>query len=390
MKVNAAMIIYVTTQGSEIIKEGRHLIVKKDNSIYKTLFVHKLEQLVLFGNVRLSHSALVQLFRNKVDTVFLSSKGRFLGRLSHGEAKNVFLRKKQYTVCDDQEIGVKLTRRIVHAKLANMATILMRVQRTRKEAAAKNRGLQIRALFPLIEKAGTIASLRGYEGRGSALYFSAFGCGFIRNPGFYGRVRRPPTDPVNSVLSLVYTFLMNRMYTAVRLANLDPYPGFLHSLDYGRYSLVLDLMEEFRPIIADTLVLSLFNLGILKDNDFDVEKPVAVSSAEDEMPDFDVATDPIGVFSMQDADEKFFDLPEQRVDAGDNLDAAASGKHPVKLTAEALKKVINAFEKKLKASFFHPNAGKELSYEESLNYQAAQFRRLIEGEIDQYQPIIMK
>ena len=112
--------------------------------------------------------------------------------------------------------------------------------------------------------ADNMDALRGYEGQGSALYFAVFNLGFDQDQGFVKRVRRPPTDPVNAVLSLLYTFLYNQVYSAIRQVHLDPYLGHLHTPDYGRCSLVLDLMEEFRPVIVDTLVFALFNMGILK------------------------------------------------------------------------------------------------------------------------------
>lgn len=168
-------------------------------------------------------------------------------------------------------------------------------------------------------------------------------------------MRRPPTDPVNSVLSLLYTFLMNRVYAAVRIAGLGLYPGFLHSPDYGCYSVVLDLMEEFRTIIVDTLTLSLFNLKILQPEDFMVQKPSPGES--NKPPDSnqpDVTADPIGLISMSNNDSQHFDFPEQRMDEEPASCGPATGKHPVKLQSEAFQQVIEAFEKKLTATFYIP------------------------------------
>lgn len=142
---------------------------------------------------------------------------------------------------------------------------------------------------------------------------------------------------------------MNRVYAAVRVAGLDPYLGFLHTIDYGRYSLVLDLMEEFRTIIADTLTLSLFNLRILKREDFYVEMP----SGEDEyyqMPAerlTDVTKDPIGLISPTAEETDCFDLPDQRMEEEDASGVRPTAKYPVKLHDNAFQRVIEAFEKKL-------------------------------------------
>ena len=385
------MVIYVKTQGARIVKEGKHLLVKKEGTIYHTLFTYKLDQVVIFGSVEITHRALAQLMRHGIDTVFLTSNGRYVGRIAPPETKNVFLHRRQYGLLDDPVFGLKFARSIVSGKLANMATILMRIKRTKKDSVAGQNAQAIQVLLEKIEAVDSVDSVRGYEGRGSALYFEGFARGFVQDMGFRRRVRRPPTDPVNSVLSLLYTFLMNRVYAAVRIAALDPYPGFLHSLDYGRYSLVLDLMEEFRSIIVDTLTLSLFNLKILQPEDFIIEKPGPTdltTAPSQTVPD--VSKDPIGLISFDETNEELFDLPEQRIDAG-TIDATApTGKYPVKLKGDAFKRVIEAFEKKLTTSFYYPPAGRKLTYGDAIIYQAGHCRKVIEGEVALYQPLLMK
>jgi CRISPR-associated protein Cas1 len=243
-----------------------------------------------------------------------------------------------------------------------------------------------------LKNAKDVDSIRGYEGRGSALYFEAFPKGFIEAWGFTRRVRRPPTDPVNSILSLLYTFLMNRVYAAVRVAGLDPYPGFLHTIDYGRYSLVLDLMEEFRTIIADTLALSLFNLKILQRDDFYEELPSDddYQPAIKAQPAADVARDPIGLISGILEDATVFDIPEQRMDDGAAPVFRSTGKYPVKLKHDAFQRVIEAFERKLTTEFYYPPAERSLSYADALIFQAGHYRKVIEGEAEIYQPVLLK
>lgn len=385
------MVVYVKTQGARIVKEGRHLLVKKGNATYHTLFTYKLRQLLLFGNIEITHSALIQLMRNNINTVFLTQYGRYLGRLASPESKNVFLHKRQYHLLDDSVFGLRIVQAIIAGKISNMATLLMRIKRSRNKPEAGHKARQIQNLMPQLVNAKNTDSARGYEGRASAIYFEGFRCGFVENMGFTRRVRRPPTDPVNSVLSLLYTFLMNRVYAAVRIAGLDPYPGFLHSIDYGRYSLVLDLMEEFRTIIADTLTLSLFNLKILQKEDFRIEAPEtrSVSSpAGSNIPD--ITTDPIGRISVDDADNKNFDLPEQRMEASTKATVPVTGKYPVKLHPDAFQRIIEAFEKKLTTRFFYPPAQRNLTYGDAIIFQAGHFRKVLEGEADVYQPILLK
>lgn len=385
------MVVYVRTQGSKIVKEGRHLLVKKNNSTYHTLFTYKLDQVIIFGNVHITYPAFVQLVLHSIDVVFLTYNGRYLGRIATAEAKNVFLRKRQYQLVDDQKFALRLCRSIVTGKLSNMATLLLRIKRSRNAGLPGEMARRIQDLMEPALRADSIESLRGYEGRGTAHFFKAFSWGFIDNMGFTKRVRRPPTDPVNSVLSLLYTFVMNRVYTAVRVAGLDPYPGFLHSLDYGRYSLVLDLMEEFRSIIAETLTLSLFNLKILQRNDFLSEVPTdEADHATGESAVADVTKDPLGHISGNIADMDHTDLPEQRMaDSAEQADSP-TGKYPVKLRPEAFARVIDAFEKKLTTAFHHPPAGRRFTYREAIVFQAGHLRKVIEGEAEAYQPLVLK
>ena len=386
------MVVYLNTQGARLVKEGRHLLVKKGEDTYHTLFTYKLRQIVIFGNVEITHRALAQIMRYEIDTVFLTQNGRYLGRIASPESRNVFLHKRQYALLDDKVFSVKMARAIVEGKMSNMTTLLLRIRRSRDADIAGRKARAIQDLMPLLEKADNVDSIRGYEGRASALYFEAFSAGFIENQGFTRRVRRPPTDPVNSILSLLYTFLMNRVYAAARVAALDPYPGFLHSIDYGRYSLVLDLMEEFRTIIADTLTLSLFNLKILQKNDFYEETP---EECPEEPTDAtravfaDVSRDPIGWISGSEADSVVFDIPEQHMNDTQAAQRPA-GKYPVKLQPDAFKRVIEAFEKKLTTEFYYPPAERTLTYADALIYQAGRYRKVIEGEAEVYRPVLLK
>jgi CRISPR-associated protein Cas1 len=322
--------------------------------------------------------------------VFLTYSGRYLGRIAAAESRNVFLHKRQYGLLDDPDFGVRFARAVVAGKLSNMATLLLRIKRSRNDSFAGEKAQEIQSLLKPLEQADNLDSIRGYEGRGSAVYFEALPHGFIDRLGFVRRVRRPPTDPINSVLSLLYTFLMNRVYAAVRVAGLDPYPGFLHSIDYGRYSLVLDLMEEFRSIIADTLALSLFNLKILKSSDFRIEKPGdddPYAFKEEGVPD--VTKDPIGLISANPAEAEQLDLPEQRME-DTTTGVQPTARYPVKLNDDAFRRVIESFEKKLTTSFYYPPAERQLTYGDALIYQAGHFRKLVEGEVKAYQPVLLR
>jgi len=385
------MIVYVRTQGARILREGRHLLVRNpgDDST-RTLFIYRLKQIVAVGNVTITPPALKLLLREGIDTVFLRTDGRYMGRLASPEPKNVFLRRRQFALLDDEQFCLKAARSVVAGKLANMTTVLQRIQRTRKDPKAGDAATEIRNNLKKLESAASVETIRGLEGHSAALYFPAFGRGLDRDFGFRKRVRRPPTDPVNSVLSLLYTFLINRAYAAVRLAGLDPYPGVLHSLEYGRHSLPLDLVEEFRSILADTLTLSLFNLGILKEDDFYSLEPLPEQGYDDGSDLIESAcNDRIGRMSDE-GEGEMFDLPDQRLDETPDAGEARGGKPAVRLYPPAFSRLVQAFEKKITTEFFHPLAGKRLTYGDAMNYQARQFRSLVEGELREYQPLLLK
>lgn len=387
------MHIYIRTQGARIVREGRHLLVKKGEDTYHTLFVEKLRQVVLFGNVELTPAARASLLRHGVDTVFCSRDGRYQGRFATPEPRNVLLRKRQFALLDDHDFGLNLCRQLVNGKLMNMVTLLMRIRRTRNRNEPKIAAREIRALFDKIAMAESIESLRGYEGRGSAIYFGSLRWGLLQDHGFSRRIRRPPTDPVNAVLSLLYTFLFNRIYAAIRKVNLDPHPAFLHVPDYGRHSLVMDLMEEFRVIVADTLCLSLFNLKILQKDDFQVESPrlpEAAGSVMETGPD--VTVDPYG--HMADLDSRGqFDLPSQRIGEGSTHDLETEdteGKSAVKLKEEAFRRVVENFERKMTTEFHYPPEERTITYDDALVAQASMYRKVIEGSLSVYQPLLLR
>ena len=180
---------------------------------------------------------------------------------------------------EDDGFCLKTAKSIVKGKLSNLRTVLMRLNRQRENLELDNQILALRNLIPKVDEAGSLDTLRGYEGKGSAIYFEGFSKGFLAEDlEFPGRVRRPPTDPINALLSLGYTLLLNQVIAAVSLVGFDPYFGSLHSVDYGRPSLALDLMEEWRPIIVDTLVLSVFNLKALTPSDFEERRPVSIET----------------------------------------------------------------------------------------------------------------
>lgn len=382
------MIAYIREQGAKISREGQRLIVTTPD-MKRTLFVEQLEQLLLFGNVQLTSPALLFLLREDVDTVFLRADGRYMGRLSNREQANVFLRKRQFALMDDSAFCLSVARRIVQAKLANQATLMARIKRARGKPQAGEAAAALRELARRADALDDIDALRGLEGSGAALYFRHLPLAFTEDWGFTRRVRRPPTDPVNAVLSLLYTLLINRCHAAVRIAGLDPYPAALHRPAYGRQSLPLDLVEEFRAMLADTLAIALFNLRVLGRGDFETPAPEPPEETPaDDPAEQAVLHDPFGAMTAS------APAPDISALAGGQTEEAPAdhmpGKPPVLLRHDAFKRVLTIFAKKMETEFYHPAAERQMTYNDALVFQARQYRRLVEGEADAYCPLTLR
>jgi CRISP-associated protein Cas1 len=369
-------ILYLMEQNVTVSKEGGNLLIKKEGVVSHTIHVFKLEQIVLLGNVFLTPAVIHHLLKEGIDTAFMTRRGRYLGRLQSALGKNIVLRREQFRKMEDQMFSLKTAKSIVKGKMANLRAVLMRLNRTREDLNLDNQILAMRNLIEKADEAQSMDSVRGYEGRGSAIYFEGFSKGFLgEGIEFPGRVRRPPTDPVNALLSLGYTLLLNQVIAAANLVGFDPYFGTLHSVDYGRPSLALDLMEEWRPIIVDTLVLSVFNLKALAPDDFE-ERPWAALRPDEEAPgDLEGnQEDRIG------SEEVMPGLPE----------GTGGKKASVVLTESGFRKFITQYERKMTQKVQCPLTGDQLTYRDCIREQVRHFARYIKGEESEYQPMPLK
>lgn len=262
--------IYVTDQGAYIKKKGPHVQVVKDGEILADRALRDTRCLITFGRVQITTDAMLALLERGCDVAFMTKGGHFKGRLSSAHGKNSLLRVAQYETFNDPSRRLDLARRYVAAKIRNGIAVL-----TDYHYSGSNpfRFQRREALERVAEDAQTkpesLESLRGYEGTGARLYFGEFGRCLLHGRRFPGRVFRPSTDPVNALLSFGYSFVARELQAALDAAGLDPYVGFFHEVGYGRASLSLDLVEEFRHPLIDRLVLKLFNRRLLTDQDFE-------------------------------------------------------------------------------------------------------------------------
>lgn len=276
--------LYVKTQGAMVKIDHDTLVVTSPDDEPFQVPLHHLGSLVFFGNV----NATPQLIRRCADDgrqiVWMTKYGRFQARVTGPTTGNVLLRRAQHEALDDAGFAIDLACGFVEGKIGNQRHVLRRALRDgipepeRVEDAADRLG----ELEEACPEAPSLEKLRGIEGTASTIYFEVFDH-LLRSDEvtFEGRNRRPPRDPVNAVLSFAYTLLARECGAAVEGVGLDRQVGFLHTLRPGRASLGLDLMEEFRPVVADRAVLTLFNRGQLSLDDFE-ERPGGAVHLDDE------------------------------------------------------------------------------------------------------------
>lgn len=258
--------LYVNSQGSYIHKEGETIVVEREQQKLLQLPVHTIGGIVCFGNVLCSPFLLGFCAEHDIAVSFLSEYGNFLAAVRGPVSGNVLLRRQQYRMADDPELTKSIAANIVAGKLANTRVVMNRSLRDHGEkidaVSIKAASAAIDRLVDELPHAADGDVVRGIEGMAAAEYFSVFGNFIVDQKEdftFNDRNRRPPLDPVNALLSFIYTLLSHDVRSAIETVGLDPAVGFLHRDRPGRSGLALDLMEEFRPVVADRLVLSLIN-----------------------------------------------------------------------------------------------------------------------------------
>jgi CRISPR-associated endonuclease Cas1/CRISPR-associated protein Cas4 len=337
---DAALPLVVQSQRARIGKEGETLkITDEENGETQVRFID-ISDVALFGNVSITAPALAALLEREIPVTFHSHGGWFRG-VAHGLGhRNVEVRTAQYRMRFDEAACLRFAKDLVAAKIANQRTILRRNWRgTAEERQAVLDRLS--AARKSADAAATPARLLGVEGDAASVYFRAFasllrppddkrGAGELAPFRFEARNRRPPTDPVNAMLSLAYAMLTRHLTIALASVGLDPYRGFYHAPRYGRPALALDLMEPFRAIVADSVVLSAVNTGEVGPNDF----VVAVTGTG--------------------------------------------------LTPAGRRRFIDAFERRLSQETTHPVFGYQVSMRRMLLVQARLLSRFLLGELPRY------
>ncbi|MGO9480896.1 MAG: CRISPR-associated endonuclease Cas1 [Candidatus Kryptoniota bacterium] len=361
--------LYITSDDAYVHKERETFVVEVDNKRVFQAPVHSIENIVCFGFKALSPALMAFCAENNVGISYLSENGKFLAHVSGAQQGNVLLRKAQYATADSEPCSLSIARPIIAAKVANYRNLLLRHQRNHPELGTDKNGTNrnvcpteesieelgripdeessgavesvaaaMGGRLPDIQEAETLDELRGYEGECAAMYFGVLSSLIVVEEfEFTARSKRPPLDPANALLSFLYAILANDVRSAVETTGLDPQVGFLHQLRSGRPSLALDIMEEFRAYLGDRIMLNLINLKQVTKKDFEIRE---------------------------------------------------SGE--VRMSDEARKKVLTAYQKRKQEEITHPFLGEKMTIGLLPHIQAQLMARYIRGDIQEYPPFYMK
>lgn len=269
--------LYVTTPEAYLRLEGETLCVMVDKEKRLQIPQHHLGAIVCFGDVMMSPALLGRCMEEGRSVVWLARNGRFQARVEGPVNGNILLRQAQYRAADDSARTIELARAFLAGKLRNSRNVLLRGARDSQDDSERISLVQNARLVAghlrKLPHASDLDSLRGEEGNAARIYFQSMQ--HLIRPSVRGdfafdtRNRRPPTDPMNAILSFLYAVLLNDCRSALEVVGLDPQLGFLHAVRPGRMALALDLLEEFRSVIADRLALTLINRGQVRMDHFD-------------------------------------------------------------------------------------------------------------------------
>jgi CRISPR-associated protein Cas1 len=345
--------LYLNTPGFRVGCKEEVLQVKDRDKVVEEVRMRDLSHVALFGNIQISTQAIQALCEQEIPVTYFSMGGWFYG-ITRGHAlKNVFLRMEQFRLAGDEAVCLSLARQFVHGKIRNHRTLLMRNHLEPPEPII----LKLKRAAEDALAAASIPELLGIEGAAASQYFQQFS-GMVKvaddlpglteqsstehagpaafNFNFANRNRRPPTDPVNAMLSLAYSMLSKDCTLAALAVGFDPYIGFYHQPRFGRPALGLDLMEEFRPLVAESTVLSCINNRVVTEKDF--------------------------------------------VRAG----------QAVNLTAPGRKRFFQMYEQRMSSLITHPLFDYKVSYRRALELQARLLAKTLTGEINEYIPLLTR
>ena len=260
--------LYVTEPGLRVTKNGGHIVLIQENEVVCKIPSETVEGVTVIDSVQVSSAVISFLLLKKVPVTWLSSGGKYFGRLESTQSHDVFCQKEQFDLLADTEFCLLLAKKVINCKIYNQRTVLRNYNRRAKLDSVVELYQKIKYLSEKIDGAETVEVIMGYEGSIARNYFQALGQLVPEDFHFDTRTKQPPRDRFNAMLSFGYTLLLYDFYTAIQNTGLHPYIGFLHALKNGHPALASDLMEPWRAAIVDSLCLSLINHNEIKPGSF--------------------------------------------------------------------------------------------------------------------------
>lgn len=280
--------LYITTPDKYLFLDGENIVMRAKDDTEIRLPLHNIEDIVVFGGRGASPALMNKCTEENIGLNFMSRSGKFLARAEGAVSGNVYLRREQYRIADNEERSLAIARNFIIGKLYNSRYVIDRAVRDHSLQVdvekLKSRSELLSQAILKCRNVTDIDTLRGIEGESAQLYFSVFDELILQQKDefrFTVRSKRPPLDNVNALLSFAYSIATGMCTSALEAVGLDPYVGFMHTDRPGRRSLALDLVEEFRAIMCDRFVVSLINKRIIGNDDFDVREDGAVLLSED-------------------------------------------------------------------------------------------------------------
>ncbi|MGZ5077317.1 MAG: CRISPR-associated endonuclease Cas1 [Methylobacter sp.] len=264
--------LYLLQHGQVLGKESERLVVRQDRRIVREIPAIKVDQIMVFGNAQITTQAMQFCLLERIPIYLLSGRGQYYGVIDSFNTEPVLLQREQFLRANDEAFCLKLAAAIVHGKIANSRLMLQRQARRHGGESLHAAADALKAILARLAAAGTLDELRGFEGSAAKAYFQALASSLDGSWGFNQRVRQPPTDGINAMLSYGYTLLFYNIYSLLRSRGLNPQIGFLHALRQGHPALASDMVEEFRSIVVDAVVWKLALNGHLTPSDFDYPK----------------------------------------------------------------------------------------------------------------------
>ena len=337
--------LYLIKAGTTLTKEYERFVIKKQGEIIKRIPAIHVDQIMVFGNSQLTTQVMQYCLEQRIPIYLLSGKGKFYGMVDSFNTEPVLIHKAQFIHSDNAKFCLKIASQFIKGKIANSQLILKRLARNRDATHLVEIAKHLERSINNVQQAKTLDQLRGYEGSAARQYFQGLAEIIPPQWGFKKRVKQPPTDPVNALLSYGYTLLFYNIYSFLRARGLNPHVGYLHPMRMGHPALASDMIEEFRAIIVDAVVFNLVLNNKLSPDDFEYN--------------------------------------QQKEQNSNNQPACY-----IKPQARAI--FIQHLETKLNASLTHPNSGLKLDYRRCIEHQVNHLAAVIRGNQTDYQAIVLR